>query len=172
MLSDYLFEALIIIPHLSSRKKESCIGAYSFPVCVCKYHWRELPQVSFCRDRSLSQHKYVFVTTKHVFRREKNMIVATKIIMFVATNTCLSRQTFCLDKHTFVVKKDVATNILSRQAYFCREKRRVCCDKTFAATKMIPVAAPANDMQAGLASAGDRRTKETVRKRESCSSGI
>ena len=34
---------------------------------------------------------------------------------------------------------------LSRQTYFCRDKRRVCRDKMFVATKMILVAAPAND---------------------------
>ena len=46
----------------------------------------------------------------------------------------------------------VMTKPLSRQAYFCHEKRcvlscqtRVCCDKTFVMTKMIFVAAPSND---------------------------
>ena len=46
----------------------------------------------------------------------------------------------------------VMTKLLSRQAYFCHEKRcvlsrqtRVCCDKTFVTTKMIFVAAPASD---------------------------
>ena len=54
-------------------------------------------------------------------------------------------------------------NVLSQQAYFCRDKRRVCRDKTyllslrqnyvsillsrhvFVATKIILMAAPAND---------------------------
>ena len=42
--------------------------------------------------------------------------------------------------------------VLSRQPYFCRDKRRVllqqtrvCRDKTFVATKIILVAATAND---------------------------
>ena len=44
---------------------------------------------------------------------------------FVSTKLCLSRQTFCRDKSF------VATNILlSPQAYFCRDKRRVCLDKS------------------------------------------
>ena len=73
--------------------------------------------------------------------------------MLVATNTCLSRQSFCRNKHNFV-----ATTVLSQQAYFCREKHaffateyvfrdktRACRDKTFVATKIILVAAPAND---------------------------
>ena len=34
---------------------------------------------------------------------------------------------------------------MSRQAYFRRDKRRVCRDKTFAATKMILVVAHASD---------------------------
>ena len=60
-----------------------------------------------------------FVTTK----------VATKYVKV------LLRQKYCRNKHNFVV-----TKVLSRQAYFCR-------DKTFAATKMVLVAAPPNDMQ-------------------------
>ena len=75
------------------------------------------------------------------------------------TNTCLSRQIFVATKHFFrdKLKKNrdksfVATKVLSRQAYFCRDKRRVlswqarvCRDRTFVATKIILVAAPAND---------------------------
>ena len=104
-----------------------------------KYH--------FCRDKS-------FVATKHVLCRDKsmfaaterlsrqklclsrqNIFVATKLLscqIFVATNTCLSRQMFCRDKHTFVATKDVfcrnkskfmfvATKVLSRQACFSRD---------------------------------------------------
>ena len=61
--------------------------------------------------------KRVVVTTKHVFCRDKRMLVATKLlsrqnvchdkIMFVAANTCLSRQNTCL----------------SRQKYACHDKR-------------------------------------------------
>ena len=58
---------------------------------------------------------------KYNFCRDKSV---------VATNMCLSRQN----------PSFVATNIiLSRQAYFCRDKHM------FVATKMILVAAPAND---------------------------
>ena len=47
----------------------------------------------------------------------------------------------------------VVTKVLSRQAYFCRDKRCVCRDKrcdcrdkhVFVATKMTLVAAPASD---------------------------
>ena len=138
------------------------------------YQWRELPQFFFffffCRD------KHVFVATKHDFFRDKSMLAATKVlsrqnydcIIFVATNTCLSRQTrVCRDKRMLA-----ATKLLSRQVYFCRDKTRllsrqtrVCRDKhnfvatkllsrqayvsrdkhVFVATKMILVAVPAND---------------------------
>ena len=92
-------------------------------VCPCVY-------MSLCLPLCLFEH--VFVATKHVF--------------------CRDNEYTCRDK-TFV-----ATNlILSRQAYFCRDKRRVTntCDKhviiagkhVFLATKMILVAAPANDTQ-------------------------
>ena len=57
--------------------------------------------------------------------------------MLVATNIFLSRQNFCRDKKHFVATKI----ILSLQAYFCRDKRVI----VFVATKLILVAAPAND---------------------------
>ena len=82
---------------------------------------------------------------------------AATSIIFVATNTCLLRQNklvttkhtsrqflllrqnLCRNKHTFVATKDV----------FCRDKHvfaayHFCRHKTFVATKMILVAAPAN----------------------------
>ena len=89
--------------------------------------------------------KYNFVATK-VFHDEH---------ISVATNTCLSWQNmffvitksmlmlvttkyFCCNKQVFV-----ATKALSRQAYFCRDQKRVlswqtrvCCDKTFVTTKI------------------------------------
>ena len=56
---------------------------------------------------------------------------------FVATNTCLLRQKFCHDKHIFVATKDL----------FCLDKHMFLATnyKTFVPTKMILVAAPAND---------------------------
>ena len=81
-------------------------------------HWRELPQVSFLS-------RQIFY---HVFCSDKNMLAATKRLsrqnyvcrnkIFVATNTCLSRQKFCRDKIMFVLRK-----VLSRQEYVCRDKR-------------------------------------------------
>ena len=92
------------------------------------------------------------------------MLVATKLyflrqnvcLEFVATNTCLSGQKLFLHRHTFVATKDV----------FCRDKHVLVatkCDKkvnrdkimfvatnisrdtSFVATKIILVAAPADD---------------------------
>ena len=62
---------------------------------------RQKTSFKFCRD------KQTFVETKDVFCRDKHV--------FVATNTCLSRE------------------------------MHVCFDKTFVATEMILVAPPAND---------------------------
>ena len=82
----------------------------------------------FCRDKHVSRQKYTcrdktFVSTN--ICRHKHVCLSHKS-MLVATNTCIGR-----DKHNFV-----ATKVLSRQAYFCRDKRcmlspqtRVCPDK-------------------------------------------
>ena len=91
----------------------------------------------FYRDkkRFLSRQKYA-CRDKHIFVainvcRDKYLLRQTSFCLqdkltFIATNTCLSRQTF------------VATKVLSRQAYFCRDKRhvllrqtRVCRDKNY-----------------------------------------
>ena len=62
---------------------------------------------------------------KYHFCRDKGFVPQ----IFVATNTCLSRQAYlCCDKR----------RVLSRQIHVCR-------DKSFDATKIILVAAPAND---------------------------
>ena len=59
---------------------------------------------------------------------------------FVTANISRDKSMLVEKKHNFV-----STNVLSRQAYFCRDKRRVCCDKTFVTIKILLVAAPAND---------------------------
>ena len=59
------------------------------------------------------------------------------------TQIFLSREEyFCRDKHVFAATK--VSLCLSRQAYFSRDKRRIL-SRTFVATKIIVVAAPAND---------------------------
>ena len=110
---------------------------------------------NFCRDkrRVLSRQKYAcrdkLLLRQTYFCRDKSF-VATNICSDKSnsvTKICLSRQIFCRLKHVFVAtiifsydKHDfVATNVLSRQAYLCRDK----C--VFVATIMILVAAPASD---------------------------
>ena len=115
----------------------------------------------------------MFVATKHVFRRDKSMLAATKHLsrqiyvcrekIFLSRFLCLLRQKF-----VFVVVFVVTSILLSRQsklvgiknlsvqkcgsAYFCRDKRRVffatnTYKHVFVATKIILVAAPANDCE-------------------------
>ena len=74
-------------------------------------------QTYFCHDKT-------FVATN--ISRDKHNFGCSGKLTFVATKMCLFRQNICLDKHAFVV-------------------RNICCDKRFVATKMIVMAAPAND---------------------------
>ena len=86
------------------------------------------------------------VATKDMFSRGRSMLVATKL---VATHT----HTHVFDKHFCRDKGFVAESILllrQKKDVFCRDKTRVCVDKTFVATKIILVAAPANDRLVGL----------------------
>ena len=91
--------------------------------CDTLQYWRKLPQVSFD-------------ATKHVFCRDKNIFVATQLLSrqifvvanyFVTTNVLLRQAYFCRDKHV----------CLSRQN-FCRDKHEFCRDKiVFVATKVL-----------------------------------
>ena len=111
------------------------------------YHWRELPQVSF-----LSPQKFCACLSRQNTFFWFVFVFATKACYsFVATNFCRDKHVFCRDKSMlFKYFQYTSSKVLSRQAYFCRDKRRslsqqtrVCFDKTFAATKMILVEAPA-----------------------------
>ena len=121
---------------------------------------------NFCRDKHVSGQNTSFVATKvclprQNFRRNK---------MFVATNV-LSRQAyffrdknlFCRVKYNFVVYRDkiilVPTNVLSRQSVLLArqntnkrlsQQTRVCRERSFFSTKIILVAAPANDSYADV----------------------
>ena len=66
--------------------------------------WRKLPQVSF-----LSRDKHVIVATKHVFCRDKSMLVATNII--------LSWQNLCRDRRCV---------LLWQTQKLCRDKNDTC----------------------------------------------
>ena len=84
-----------------------------------------LQQAYFCCDKKgpLSQQKYACC--------DKTL---------VATNICLSWQTYFVTTNIILSWQN-----LSQQVYFCYDKRCVCYNKTFVRTKMILVAAPAND---------------------------
>ena len=153
---------------------------------VVTYHWRALSQVSFLlRQRVFSRQKTCFVAkksmlvatkfclsrqkvchgkyvaTEHVFRflcRDRTRLLSRQnyaSTVFIATKVCLSRQNYvCRDK------------LLSRQKTcfvvtntFCRDKH-----KTFVASKMILMAAPANDSkragQGGSCAVCDKQTKD------------
>ena len=125
-----------------------------------KYH--------FCRDKTfvvtntcLWQTFLVTKTSRQTFCLDKLTFVATNTcllrqnISFVSTKACLLRQNFCRDKqvfvattifchgkHTFVISrdKDVATNVLSRQAYFCRDKQMFVATTIFCHDKHTVVA--------------------------------
>ena len=94
----------------------------------------------FGRDKSFVETNTCFVATKHVF--------------FVSTKVCFPRQNLCRDKSVCQTRVCVCVSrqVLSRQAYFSREKTcllsrqtRFCRCKTFVATEMILVAAPTNE---------------------------
>ena len=106
-----------------------------------QYHWRGAATSMFGLDKS-------FVATKRVFCRDESMPDATELLSrqnyvcrdksFVATN-------ICRDKHVFVATKASMsqTKRLPRQTHFCLHLSRQ--NTGFVATKMILVAAPAND---------------------------
>ena len=91
---------------------------------------------------------------KYLFCRNKTHLLSRQNTSFVATKVCLSWQKFCRGKHVFVATKHV---FVETKDVFCRDKRmlvetkrlsrqtRVCLEKTFVATKIILVAAPASD---------------------------
>ena len=88
-----------------------------------------------------------------IFCCDKSMLVSRQ-------NKYLLGQRFCHNKIMFVV-----TKVLSRQAYFCCDKRCVlswqtcvCHDKTFVTTKMILVAAPTSDRSQGWGWRGYHQT--------------
>ena len=73
----------------------------------------------------------------------------------VAAKVCLPRKNFCHDKSMFIVTKYFChderrvllqqNTCLLQQNFCCCHKYHFCCDKTFVATKIILMAAPAND---------------------------
>ena len=88
-----------------------------------------------------------------------SMAGAATSLIFVATNTW--QQIFVFVKFYYKLQKHnfLASKVLSRQAYFCLDKRRVL---VFVATKMILVAAPANDSNSTSDNQKKRANKQPV----------
>ena len=100
--------------HISKAERAVTQAAY--------YHWRELPQVSFCHDKSFvvtntcCHDKHVFVAIKYICRSKiilarRNFFLWENILLwqnYVCCNKYLSWQKYvCHNKHTFVVTKDM-----------------------------------------------------------------
>ena len=116
------------------RRDKSMLAATKFlsrQNYVCRY------KISLSRQNVCGR-SILLSRQKNEFCRDKLSLAGVTIsIIFVATNTCLSRQ-----KITFV-----ATNIIHAQQKMSRQK--TCFVKTntcFVATKIMFVAAPANDI--------------------------
>ena len=62
--------------------------------------------------------------------------VATSII-FVATNTCLLQQKFCLDEHMFVATNICWDKHLSHQFFFPHDKHKKIRNETFVTTSIL-----------------------------------
>ena len=112
----YLTKGFVATSLLLSRQTHAC--RYKTRLLSRQKYACNLSDTHFCSD------KHVFVTTN--IYRDKSF-AAIKI--------------FCRLKHNFVT-----TKCLSRQAYFCRDKRCVLSQQTRVChDKMILVATPAND---------------------------
>ena len=111
---------------------------FSYPSSPKVYHFRKLPQISCLLWQKFCHDKHMFVAKNTNLLSQQNYVLSWQNI-FVTANTCLSWQKFCHNKHTFVVTKDVfgATSFVTTkicllwQAYFCHNKRHVCCDKNY-----------------------------------------
>ena len=72
----------------------------------------------------------IFVTTKHVYCRDKSMLVATKLLLrqthVCCDKTCYDKHVCCW-KHTFVMTKDV----------FCRNRHIFVMTNVFVTTKHL-----------------------------------
>jgi len=76
------FVVVVVCPHLLSRST---------------IRTRTMPSVN---DGRCHKYHFTFVETERCLSRQNTSFVATKECLPLYTNTCLSRQTFCRDKHT------------------------------------------------------------------------
>ena len=145
-----------------------CTIAHIYQLTHKVYHWWELPQVPFLSwqkvllwQTCVGRDKQVFVTTKYIFCHDKNLLWQTCVC---GNKSFVPTQIFCHDKRHFFF----ATKLLSRQAYFCCDERWV-----FVVTKMILVAAPANDKSVQLEEEKERQQQQNRhRKGGWCGEGV
>jgi len=140
--------------HWQEVPQASCLLRQNMSFVVTKAC---LLQQNVCHD------KIMFVMTKY-FCRNKHIFVVTKVLSrqayFCHDKRCVLTRgkskllvTKLLSQQKLCLSQFVTTKVLLWQEYFCCDKRhvlsrhtRVCCDNhIFVATKMILVAAPAND---------------------------
>ena len=128
--------SLPIIMHVfvQSGNKIPVLFMKFLAMCVCVYYFAIVEHsVSYLRSE-VQPVKYRWQELPQVLflSRQTYAYLSRQNTSFVATKVCLSRQNFCRNKIRFVTAK-----------VFCRDKR------TFVATKMILVAAPANESKTG-----------------------
>ena len=135
-----------------------CLSTHSAPPTKSGqpfYHWQELPQVLFLSRQNTSVYHDKIFLSRQTRLSQQNQVCRDK--SFVMTKLCLSLQIFVTTK-VLLRQIFVTTKMLLQQAYICCHKRcvllrqksichnkHVCHDKTFVLTKMILVAAHAND---------------------------
>jgi len=131
---------------------------------VLRYHWLEMPQVSFLsrqtrvchnKTRLLSRHKHacrdkrfvaasmfcrdkhVFVTTKHVFCRDTSMLVATKVL---SRQVCFVATNMCFVATNMCLSRQTrATKWYLRQLppLILREEKRNVQEKRFTVLRTV-----------------------------------
>ena len=109
-----------------------CLVSETRPACLLSLAGAATSIIFFATNIILSRQKSCFVETKY-FCHDKHNFVTTNIVLSRPKDVFCHDKHVCRDKHAFV-----ATKVLSRQT-------RVCRNKSFVATKMLFVAAPASD---------------------------
>ena len=90
------------------RDKTRLLSRQKYAYIVTLLHcYKSMLTLLHCYNTCLSRQNTYFFATKHVYCRDKSMLTLLQAYV-------------CRDKHDFV-----PTKVLSRQAYFCRHKRRV-----------------------------------------------
>ena len=118
-----------------SRSVTPVLGITAEAETECACRDKHFVATNICRDTFVATS--LLLSRQNTYLSTEHNFVATKHKTFVATNTYLSRQKYFL-----------ATSIILSRQKFCRSKHTfVTAKDVFVATKMIPAAAPANDIR-------------------------